>query len=897
MRLCRVLVGVLVCSSFGLAPSGGDVAQAEVIATVDIVGPVGSGRFGERVVVLMNGNFVVVDPQFDGVSQPDVGAVYLYDGMTNGLISMLQGSSADDRVGSSGLSVVNETNFVVRSPSWDNGAAVDAGALTWVNGTTGLNGTVGPSNSLVGSTLNDQIGSGGIASLSNGNYVITSQGWDNGAVVDAGAVTWGNGSTGVAGAITAANSFVGTTSGDGSGMSVTTISNGNYVIRAPSWDNVGVVDVGAATFANGATGIVGTFSPANSLVGTLPGDGVGTGVTALMVTNNYVVRSPLWNNGGIPDVGAATWANGTTGLTGPVTAANSLIGATASDQVGTGVTALSNGNYVVRAPLWNNGAVVDAGAATWRNGTINGAGTVTAANSIVGSTANDQVGAAVSALQVNGNYVVRAPTWDNGAIVDAGAVTFANGATGSTGVVSAANSLVGTHAGDTICNIGMLTMANGNYVVFSPSWNNGAIPVAGAITWGSGTTGVTGAVSAANSFVGATANDAIGNGAGGTLENGNVVFFSPTWDNGAVVDAGAVTWVNGATGGSGVVGPGNSLVGSTMNDAFGSSSVTFLTNGNYVVGTPTWDNGALVDVGAVTWGNGATGTSGVVSAASSMIGTRAMDRIGVSFSALEDGNYVAHSPLWDNGAIVDAGAATWRSGVGPTTGSVTSGNSLVGVTTGDSIGNGGAIALPDGDYLVRSFLSDNGATVDAGAATYGDAGGLVGVVSATNSVRGATPAGGPTLVTPPGYTAAHAVAVGRPLENVVTLLVLPAPVVPTTTTTTLPPPADCAATPGIAGLQCLCGRGLGGGLCAAATLPRKLTTGHAKGCDLIARAAADTGKKQTRLLGKALRRLRKLPKAAGKRGVQKKLPPGCGDELVAALTTLRDRTKEQKSAP
>ena len=48
--------------------------------------------------------------------------------------------------------------------------------------------------------------------------------------------------------------------------------------------------------------------------------------------------------------GAVTWGNGTTGISGTVSAANSLVGSTASDQVGIGgITALSNGNYVVNS--------------------------------------------------------------------------------------------------------------------------------------------------------------------------------------------------------------------------------------------------------------------------------------------------------------------------------------------------------------------------------------------------------------------------------------------------------------------------------------------------------------------------------------------------------------------
>ena len=75
-----------------------------------------------------------------------------------------------------------------------------------------------PANSLVGSTANDNVGSvdtgygpyGGVTALSNGNYVVSSPDWTNGAAADAGAVTWGSGTAGVSGAVSATNSLVGT---------------------------------------------------------------------------------------------------------------------------------------------------------------------------------------------------------------------------------------------------------------------------------------------------------------------------------------------------------------------------------------------------------------------------------------------------------------------------------------------------------------------------------------------------------------------------------------------------------------------------------------------------------------------------------------------------------------
>jgi hypothetical protein len=156
-------------------------------------------------------------------------------------------------------------------------------------------------------------------------------------------------------------------------------------------------------------------------------------------------------------------------------------------------------------------------------------------------------------------------------------------------------------------------LPNGNFVVDSPDWNNGE----GAVTWVNGTTGLNGTPSAANSLVGSTVFDHVGGlaGAGGgvtALANGNYVVDSPSWgSDGSSNGLGAVTWGNGTTGTSGVVSAANSLVGSNVGDDVGLPSgptigVTALTNGNYVVESLYWGG----DKGAVTWGNGAIGTTG-----------------------------------------------------------------------------------------------------------------------------------------------------------------------------------------------------------------------------------------------------------------------------------------------
>ena len=687
------------------AVSGAGSAQA-ISGQFDVVGPTGSGNFGSQVLVLSNGNVVVTDPSWDlDGSTADVGAVYLYDGVTHQVISTLHGTHAGDQVGSGGVTVLSNGNYVVRSPNWDSaGAILNVGAVTWGNATTGTSGVVSVANSLTGSTAGDGVGSSGVTALSNGNYVVSSGGWDSaGAIVDVGAATGGNGTTGTTGEVTVANSLTGTTANDCVGFEVVALANGNYVVSSPFWDAADTTsNVGALTWGDGSTGISGVVTGANSLTGSTTGDDVGYfGVVALL-NGNYVVASQYWDAADTTvDVGAVTWGDGTIGISGVVSVANSLTGSTAWDQVGGGgVTALSNGNYVVKSTYWDAAdTTVDVGAVTWGDGTIGISGVVSVANSLTGSTSNDYVGYFGVTVLSNGNYVVNSSMWDSaGAIANAGAATWGNGTTGTSGVVSVANSLTGTTAGDCV-GFYVVALSNGNYVVGSPFWNAaGGTANAGAVTWGDGTTGTTGEVTVANSLTGSTTNDYVGGGIFFegvevfALSNGNYVVASTSWDAAdTTVDVGAVTWGDGTTGTSGVVAVGNSLTGSTAYARVG--DVAVLANGNYVVNSPGWDAAdATSNVGAVTWVDGTIGISGVVTGANSLTGSTAYDQVGGGgVAVLSNGNYVVNSPDWDAAdATVDVGAVTWGDGSSSghrLVGSVSSDNSV----TGTAAGQGGSL--------------------------------------------------------------------------------------------------------------------------------------------------------------------------------------------------------------
>src|SRR5207237_1159322 len=145
--------------------------------------------------------------------------------------------------------------------------------------------------------------------------------------------------------------------------------------------------------------------------------------------------------------------------------------------------------------------------------------------------------------------------------------------------------------GDAV-NDHVTALANGNYVVVSPSWGGGR----GAVTWGSGSAGVSGTIAAANSLVGTSGGDAVGGGGITLLTNGNYVVVSPGWGGGT----GAVTWGSATAGVSGTLNANNSLVGLGTGDAVGGGGVTALTSGNFIVASPHWGAGT----GAVTWASG-----------------------------------------------------------------------------------------------------------------------------------------------------------------------------------------------------------------------------------------------------------------------------------------------------
>ncbi|MFN5589298.1 MAG: beta strand repeat-containing protein [Holosporales bacterium] len=138
--------------------------------------------------------------------------------------------------------------------------------------------------------------------------------------------------------------------GDGHGTSVVVLGNGNIVVASPKDDFV-ATNAGAGYLYNGTTGAL-----MSSLRGSTASDSVGNGGVTALTNGNYVVRSAGWDKEGISNAGAVTWGNGTTGITGVVSAANSFVGTLANDRVGSSsVTDAGSGRYVVASTDYNGG--------------------------------------------------------------------------------------------------------------------------------------------------------------------------------------------------------------------------------------------------------------------------------------------------------------------------------------------------------------------------------------------------------------------------------------------------------------------------------------------------------------------------------------------------------------
>ena len=620
---------------------GTNGTNAIIDATNSLSGSSASDQVGGAIALLTNGNYVVGSPNANGGRGyatfvygnnghiADTGSISGNPSNTNSVY----GSAANDGVGSSIIALTND-NYVLASPNLDDGAS-NTGAVSLVNGDDGIplgETTVAMAqsnaNSIHGTNASDRVGFS-IVPLTNGNYIISSQHWGNGGT-SRGAVTLMNGTTGIPvggtlrnEAVSTTNSLYGTTDYDivGGGGIYEIPVNYNYVVSSPNWNGF-IGGGGAVTWVNGANGNVAVdntpgaaVATTNSLYGTSVNDYVGSQVVTLNTgsAGNYAVGAHNWNGPGT-DRGAVTWVNGLNGNVAvdntpgaAVSTTNSLYGSINSSEVGRIVTALPNGNYIVRSQNWD-GVTTNGGAVTWvdgSNGNIavdnNPSAAVSTTNSLYSSGSSNFVGSNVQVLS-NGHYVVIVTGYDQGAALNAGMVTFVNGNNGNVGSTGspasdiAGTGLQGNNGAEEVGSGGVVELANGNYVVLSPKWHNGGGGEYGAATLVNGSNGnvvfdgtASAVVSTSNFIYGGQNVDRVGSTGVLSLGNNHYVVASGEWENGGTTNAGAITWVNGVNGQIANTGSVGALLSSTnsfvTNTANSNLTMPVLdsVNSNYIV--------------------------------------------------------------------------------------------------------------------------------------------------------------------------------------------------------------------------------------------------------------------------------------------------------------------------
>ena len=727
--------------------SGGSGTSFTLPGQLDLAPPPGSVAFGYFVTNFPNGNFMVTDPLRTVNGNTNCGAVYLYHGATLTNICVLTGSQNNDRVGYGGVQMLTNNCFLVFSPYWANGSATNAGAVTWFNSTngpagmTGVSNAVSAANSLVGGYAGDGIRDGYYATsctvLSNGNYVILTPGWNG----NRGAATWGSKSAGVVGTISSTISLVGNSVNDLSSPSVVQLNNGNYVVACYSYSYS--LGNGAVSWCSGTASTPGVVGSGRSFIG-------GASVT-LLANGNYVVGNSSYDFGGATDSGFAAWCSGTSASpVGYPGYYNCLYGSSQYQQVGSDVTALANGNFVVRSARpasWDNQYYY--GAVTWASGTGNTYGQVHTGNSLYGNYRYDNVGGGGIYALPNGNYVVCSPDCDwagyqypDNYYSRGGVVNCLSGTQSSAGTPTGYNHIRGSYnylyagqqgyryIGEAAGSGGITVMPDSSFIILSPQVYNSSYGSVGAITWANGNMSLpNNTINSGNSLVGGSF-VALWSVSVRPLPSGYVAFGTYQLNNYT-----GAQWMYCCAGMSGTftIGTGASwgIAGNNQNDYVGNGAMTILPNGNFVFQSPYASSSA----GAITWHHGSSYSTpnGYLSTGNSLMGYSSGDLNNASVGVLSNGNYTVQNTGWNAGrGFVLLGVSN-----APITGYFSSSVALVGSSTNDYLR---VIAtLSNGDYIVGSPNWDNGASADVGSLTYCSGSAVrSGTLSSVNALVGAS---------------------------------------------------------------------------------------------------------------------------------------------------------------
>ncbi len=523
-----------------------------------------------------------------------------------------------------------------------------------------------------------------------GNYIISSPNTEVNGVSNSGSIKIIDGVTGEQ----IGETISGETNNDQLGSSgVTTLANGNIVIASQYHDVEGVTNAGSVMIINGATG----RQIGSTIAGGSTGDQIGSSGITTLGNGNFIISSGLDNVEGVTDAGSVRVINGTTGeQVGPL-----LFGDEAGDSLGSsGITVLSNGNFVIATENDNVNGVQNSGSVR----IINGATGIQVGSTLSGNNSNDKLGSSSITAIRNGNFVIASSNDDVGgvtdddvgSVTDAGSVRIINGATGA----QIGSTLSGNCLNDQFGNASITALDNGRFVIASQYDDIGTITNAGSVRIVNGNNGE----QVTATFAGDTVGDQLGSSSITNLGNGNFVIASELDNVNGVTNAGSIIIVNGNTGEQ----VGTTLSGNNSNDLLGSSSITVLPNGNFVVASEDDDVDGVTNAGSVKIINGLTGEQ----IGSTISGDDENDRLGnSSVTALDSGNFVIATSGDDIGGITNAGSVRI---INATTGAQI-GATISGNNSSDQLGSSGITALSDGNFIISSEMDDVGGIRNAGS--------------------------------------------------------------------------------------------------------------------------------------------------------------------------------------
>jgi len=649
--------------------------------------------FSQAGLNFVNGNLVVVtSPLADTAGGVDAGSVIAVDRTTGAIAGRVDGTSAGETLGVSGLITRSNGNYFIPSPLFDTGGGiVNAGSVVLADAATG--NEIGRFS---GNTANEQFGSNRLDfSLANEDILVMAPTHGSGAGIVAQLS-----STPISPSVIFRGGVLGVGSGDGIGsIAPIFLGSGNYVVRAPNYTSGSNAGAGAVFVIDDATG-GNVFAP---IEGLQAGEGLGATVDFPFGfgSDRFVIRE---TGHGFNSEGAIFFINGADG--GGIL--RQLNGNT-SDALGSQPLFLTaNGNVIIGNPnaSGNIGSIelLDTANNFASIGTINGL----SAGERLGDFSIGSVN--TTARTAFGDFLIFSPQRTVGGKANAGAVILAS-QTDLGGNVILRGVISGQETDDFLGDDATIqNLSDGDWVIFNPDADDPTGPVGGtndegAIILASAAGGELGR------FYGQSAGERLGDEFQvfeSTTGNGNFFVASPNADPGTVSNAGSVYLADGAS--AAVIGQAD---GDTANELFGSNIDSFslsgagdvlvLSSGGHAGG------GTIVQLAASDLGSGNI-VRGRLDGVAGGGTAEGLGTFGVQLTA-GGTHYYVRSPFADAGANVDAGSIYF---VDKATGALS--NRLDGQSTNEGFGSfGNTNVFTFGSNLfLHSRLADAGAVADAG---------------------------------------------------------------------------------------------------------------------------------------------------------------------------------------